>query len=202
MSLHFRIASAAGAAVALVQLAVPAATTARAQSFRTDGASGAAQEASMIYDRLTDSTRVTVALKRSSRPFGLGSRVWLDASFTYAGTRLTVPPETVVLTLASFTPARGGWAFAHPQRLRIVSGESLELEIPAAGYDKLRVGLFDAGRREMLSFRIPTEQFVAMAAQSELELKAGKAKMRLREREMGMLRDVVRRLTPVSAGVR
>jgi hypothetical protein len=149
MSLHFHIASAVGTAVAVVQLAVPAATAARAQSFQADRASGA-----------------------------------------------------VVLTLASFTSARGGWAFAHPQRLRIVSGESPELELPAAGYEKLRVGLFDAGRREMLSFRIPAEQFVAMAAQSELELKAGKAKMRLGKREMGMLRDVVRRLSPASDRVR
>lgn len=200
--MHTHIASAAGAVVALAQLVVPAATTAGAQSFQAGRASAAAQEVSTIYDRLTDSTRVSVALKRSSRSFGLGSRVWLDVSFTHAGARLVVPPEYVVLTLASFTPTRGGWAFAHPQRLRVVSGESLELDLPAGEYQKLRAGLFDAGRREMLSFRIATERFVAMAAQSELELKAGKAKMRLRQREMSMLREVVRRLTPASTGER
>lgn len=142
MSLHFHIASSAGTAAAALLLAVPMATMAGTQSFRADQASDEAYEVTTIYDRLTDSTRVTVALKGSSRPFGLGSRIWLDVSFTYAGPRLTIPPEAVVLTLAGFTPARGGWAFAHPQRLRIRSGETLELAVPATEYEKLPVGLF------------------------------------------------------------
>jgi hypothetical protein len=198
MSLHFPIVWSVGT-VAVLQLVVPAASPARAQSFRGDRGSDAAYQVSTIYDRLTDSTRVSVALKKSSRPFGLRSRVWLDVSFTHSGARLTAPPESVVLTLMSFTPARGGWAFAHPQRLRVVSGESVKLELPAAEYEKLRAGLFDTGRREMLSFRIPTGQFVAMAAEPELELKAGNARMRLRGRAMDMLRDVARRLKPASA---
>lgn len=105
-------------------------------------------------------------------------------------------------TPVSFTPARGGWAFSHPQDLRILSGKTLKLEVPAGEYEKLRVGMFDAGRREMLSFRIPTEQFVAMAAEPELELKAGSARMHLRKRAMGMLRDVARRLAPAATGAR
>jgi hypothetical protein len=201
MSLHFPIAWSVGSA-AVLQLAVPAAVPVRAQSFQADRASDAAYEVSTIYDRVTDSTRVSVALKGSSRPFGLGSRVWLDVSFTHSGPRLTVPPEAVVLTLESFTPARGGWAFAHPERLRVESGESVKLELPATEYEKLPVGLFDAGRREMLSFRIPTGQFVAMAAEPELELKAGDARMRLRGRAMDMLRDVARRIKPVGAEAR
>lgn len=201
MSLHFPVAWSVGTA-AMLQLAVPAAAPARAQSFRGDRASNAAYEVNTIYHRLTDSTRLTVGLKKSSRPFGLRSRVWLDVSFTHSGPRLMVPPESIVLTLVSFTPARGGWAFAHPQRLRVVSGESVKLEVPAAEYEKLRVGLFDAGRREMLSFRIPTEEFVAMAAEPELELKAGNARMRLRGRAMDMLRDVARRLKPAGAEAR
>jgi hypothetical protein len=201
MSLHFPIAWPVGTA-AVLQLAVPAAAPARAQSFQGDRPSDAAYEVSTIHDRLTDSTRVSVALKGSSRPFGLGSRIWVDVSFTHSGPRLTVPPEAVVLTLESFTPARGGWAFAHPERLRVKSGESVRLELPAAEYEKLPVGLFDVGRREMLSFRIPTGQFVAMAAEPELELKAGNASMRLRGRAMEMLREVARRLRPASAGAR
>jgi hypothetical protein len=202
MSLHFHFASSAGTAVAVLLLAVPAATMAGTQSLRADQVSDEAYEVTTIHDRLTDSTRVTVALNGSSRRFGLGSRIWLDVSFTHAGPRLTAPPEAVVLTLASFTPARGGWAFAHPQRLRIQSGKTLQVAVPAAEYEKLPAGLFDAGRREMLSFRIATAQFVAMAAEPELELKAGTARMRLRKRAMGMLRDVARRLTPASAGAR
>jgi len=202
MSLQFHIASSAGPAVAAFQLAMPSATMARAQSFRADRTSDGAYEVSTIHDRLSDSTRASFALKGSSRPFGLGSRIWLAVSFTHPGPRLTDSPEAVVLTLASFTPASGGWAFARPQRLRIQSGGTLKLELAAAEYQKLRVGLFDAGRREMLSFRIPTEQFVAMAAEPELELKAGRAKMRLGQREMGMLREVVRRVTPARGGMR
>jgi hypothetical protein len=201
MSLHYPIAWAVGTA-AVLQLAVPAAAPARAQSFRGDRASNAGYEVNTIYDRLTDSTRVSVALKASSRPFGLRSRVWVDVSFTHPGTRLTVPPEAIVLTLRSFTPSRGGWAFAHPQQLRVLSGKSVKLELPAAEYEKLRVGLFDAGRREMLSFRVPTEQFVAMTAEPELELKAGKARIRLRGRSMDMLRDVTRRLKSATAEAR
>lgn len=190
------------ALAAVWQLAVPAATMARAQSFQADRASDAGYQVSTIYDRLTDSTRVAVALKESSRRFGLDSRVWLGVSFTHAGRRLTVPPEAVVLTLESFTSARGGLAFAHPQKLRVQSGRIVKLEVPAGEYEKLGFGLLDSGRHEMLSFRFPTEQFVAMAAEPELELKAGNARMRLRERGMGMLRDVVRRLTPSNDGVR
>jgi hypothetical protein len=83
--------------------------------------------------------------------------------------------------------------------LRVKSGESVKLELPAAEYEKLRVGLFDPGRREMLSFRIPTGLFVAMAAEPELELKAGDASMRLRGRAMEMLRDVASPRDPAGA---
>ncbi len=198
MLLRFSLARSARTTAVVLQLAVPTAM-APAQSFQAGRASRAAHEVSTTYDRLTDSTRVSVALNGSSRPFGLRSRIWLDVSFTHPGPRLTVLPEAVVVTLRSFTPARGGWAFAHPERLRVVSGESVKLELPAAAYEKLRVGLFDAGRREMLSFRIPTGQFVAMATEPELELKAGNARMRLRGRAMEMLRAVSRRLKPASA---
>lgn len=201
MSLHFPIGWSVGTAAAL-QLVVPAAAPARAQIFQADRASKGAYEVSRIYDRLTDSTRVSVALKGSSRPFGLGSRIWLDVSFTHSGSELTVPPEAVVLTLESLTPARGGWAFAHPQRLRVIWGENVKLDLPAADYAKLPVELFDAGRREVLSFRIQTGQFVAMTAEPELELKAGNARMRLRGRAMDILRDVARRLEPASAEAR
>ena len=193
------------AALATAAILVPlraATAPARAQSFQAGRASAAAYQVSTLYDRLTDSTRVSVALNGSSRPFGLGSRVWLDVSFTHSGPRLMVPPEAVVLTLESFTPARGGWAFARPQRLRLVSGKSVKLEVPAAQYEKLPVGLFDAGRREMLSFRIATGELIAMAAEPELELKAGNARMRLRARAMEMLRDVTGRLKPANVEAR
>lgn len=192
----------AAAAVAVLQFVVPAATAAWAQSFRADRAVTPAYEVTTIYDRITDSTRVAVALKGSSRPFGPRSRVWLDVSFTYPGRRLMALPETVVLTLESFTTARGGWAFAKPRDLRVRSGKGLELEIPASQYAKRKVHPYDSGRREMLSFRIPAEQFATMAAEPELEFKAAKASIRFRDRRMEMLREIVRRMTSSGTEVR
>jgi hypothetical protein len=49
-----------------------------------------------------------------------------------------------------------------------------------------------AGRRESLSSRIPAEQFTALAARPELRLKAGKASVRLGDRRMAVLRELVR----------
>jgi hypothetical protein len=200
MSLHLHPAWSAGAVAAVLQVVSPAAAVASAERFQVDRKS--VYEVTRTYDRLTDSTRVTVVLNGSSRPFGLGSRVWLDLSFAYRGVRLTAPPESVVLTLESLTPVRGGWAFAHPQKLRVRSEKKDKLEIPAAQYAKLRAGLFDRGRREVLSFRIPAEQFAALASEPEIEFKAGKASIRFRDRRMEMLREVIRRMTPSGTEMR
>lgn len=153
-----------------------------------------------VHDRVTDSTRVTAVWQESSRRFGLKSRAWLDVSFAYAGRRMTAPPAVVILTLESFTPARGGWAFARPQKLRVRSGRSMKVDVPAAQYVKRPVSLFDTGRREMLSFRIPTDQFAAIVAQPELDLKAGNASFRLSGWKMDMLRDVVASMTAMGRG--
>ncbi len=144
------------------------------------------------------SIRDSVSRPRS-RPFGLGSRVWLDLSFTHQGVRLTAPLEAVVLTFDSFTPARGGRAFARPQLLRVHSGRSVKLEVPAARYAKRRVRLLDKRRREELSFRIPTRQFTTLAAKPEIEFRVRNASIRFHDRRMEMLREVVRRLTPPTA---
>jgi hypothetical protein len=197
MRVQFHIASLVVTAAVVCQSVPP---MVQAQGFELR-AKTAAYQASRVYDRLTGSTRETFTLEESSRRFGLKSRVWLDVSFTYPGRRLTVAPEAVVLTLTSFTPARGGWAFARPHKLRVVSAKKVMLEAPAADYEKLRARLFDSGRRETLSFDIPTEQFVAMVAEPEIELKSGNARMRLRQRGMEMLREIARRLKP-TAGAR
>jgi hypothetical protein len=104
---------------------------------------------------------------------------------------------------AILLPLRAEAELAAPaaMQLRILPGKTLKLELPAASETR-PVGLFDSERREMLSFRVPTEQFVAIAAEPELELKAGNARTRLRTQGMSMRRDVARRLTPASAGVR
>lgn len=155
-----------------------------------------------VYDRMTDSTRVSALWQESSRRFGLKSRAWLDVSFSFAGRRMTAPPAVVRLTLESFTPARGGWAFARPQKLRVRSGKIMKLDVPAAQYQKRQPALLDAGRREMLSFQISTDQFAAMVAEPDLELQAGNASFRFRAYEMDMLRDMVARMTTTGRGAR
>lgn len=191
--MSFELAFAAGLIVAL-DLAPPAAPWLGAQQFRDRGRAPAASQMTSLYDRVTDSTRVT-ALLGASHPFGLESRVWLDASFVYAGREPAVPPEAIVLSLESFTPSKGGWAFAHPQKLRVESGRELLLEVPAAAYLKRPVGLFDTGRREVLSFRIPVEELAAIARRPELDLKAGNARLRLSERRIEVLRALLARMT-------
>jgi len=176
-------------------LMVPGATGAKAQSNRGRWAKAESYQVLTTYDRLTDSTRVTIVLEKSSRPSGLGSRAWLAASFAYPGVHLTTPPDAVILTLESFTPARGGWAFSHRQKLRVRSGKNVKLEIPNIEYVKRRVHFFDSGRREALSFRIPAERFAALLSEPELEFKAGNAKIRFRQENMERLREVVRRMT-------
>lgn len=148
-------------------------------------------EVTKIYDRETDSTRVTFNVLGSSRPFGLESRAWLDLSFTHLGRLLTAPPEAVLLTVESFTPSRGGWAFARPQELRIATTSGDRLRLPPARYRKLPVHLFDAGRREVLSFRVPARQLTALAGERQLDVEVGKARFRFRERRMAMLRELV-----------
>lgn len=181
---------------------VPAVPAVQAQDFRNRGRVDNAHALSRIYDRVTDSTRVAAALSSSSRPFGLGSTVWLLAAFTYPGRQLQGRPAFVVLSLESWTPARGGWAFAHPRELRVQTGKTRLATIPAAGYVKRPVHLFDGGRREELSFRIEPEEFAALARQPELVMKAGSATVRLDKRRMERLRALVKEMTVPDRGSR
>ena len=108
-------------------------------------------------------------------------------------------PAFVVLTIESWTPGRGGWAFAHPQSLHIQSGDSIRLDVPATGYMKRRVHLLDSGRQEVLWFDIPSTDFTRLAGAPELTLRVGNARIRVRQR-MEMLREVLRRMTPLERG--
>jgi len=179
----------------MLQLISSPTTLVQGQSLGARHDARAAYRITTIHDRVTDSTRVSAVLRRSSGPFGLESRVWLDASFTYSGSEMTTPPAFVVLSLESFTPSRGGWAFARPKQLRIESGHHVLLESPASGYERRPVHLLDRGRREVLWFEIPVAEFVRLGAESELVLKAGSASIRIREPAMEMVRDLSRRMT-------
>jgi hypothetical protein len=189
-----------GAAASMLQWAVPVAGPALAQGFGPRSSAAKAYQLAVIHDRGTDSSRVTAAFTASSKPFGLGSRVWLDLSFTFAGVRLIAAPPFVVLTIESWTPARGGWAFAHPESLHVRSGDSIRLDVPAAGYVKRRVHLFDSGRREALWFDILSTDFARLAGAPELTFKAGNARFRVRQR-MEMLQEIIRRMTPLERGL-
>jgi hypothetical protein len=195
MSPH--IAILATGLAALGALTPPATPSVLAQDFPAHPRGRASYQVTALYDRVTDSTRVMVSLPTRTRPFGLGSRVWLDAHFTFPGRRLLAAPEFVILTLESWTPSRGGWAFAHPAELRVVSKNGLRLEIAAAEYVKRPVHLFDSGRREALSFRIPVEAFVAMSEALGLSLRAGNARIRFDAQRMTPIRDLVRQMTPL-----
>ena len=184
------------AAAALLFLPLLAAVPAQSQTHFAQGDKSRGYQVSKIYDKQTDSTRVTFTVLGSSRPFGLKSRAWVDLSFTYHGRRLTSPPQVVFLTLESFTPSRGGWAFARPQELRIACADGEKLRLAPARYEKLPVHLFDSGRREVLSFRIPALEIVALAGEELLNVDAGRAKVRFRERRMTMLRELVATMTP------
>jgi hypothetical protein len=197
MSHH--LALSIGAVVSMLQFAVPLSNVVATQGFGPRKTAANTYRVAVVHDRLTDSTRVSASFTGSSKPFGLDSRAWLDLSFTFSGARLVTPPSAVVLTIESWTPGRGGWAFAHPEWLHIRSGDSIRLELPAAGYLKRRVHLFDAGREEVLWFDIPASDFVRLAAAPELLFTAGRVRFRVRDR-MEMLREVLRRMTPVERG--
>jgi hypothetical protein len=149
-----------------------------------------------IYDRQTDSTRVTYTVSGASRPFGLKSRVWIDLAFVYPGRRLTSFPEAVTVTLVSFTPSRGGWAFARPHTLRIACADGEKVRVLPMRYERLPVHLFDPGRREALSFRLSVPDLLRLEGEELLDLKAGQATIRFREKRMAMLSDLIAQLTP------
>ena len=197
MSHH--LARSVGAAASILQLTVPMISLTAAQGFGPTSAAARTYRVAVVHDRLTDSTRLNASFVASSKPFGLDSRAWLDLSFSFAGVRLIAAPAFVVLTIESWTPGRGGWAFAHPQSLHIESGDSIRLDVPAAGYMKRKVHLFDSGRREVLWFDIPSAEFTRLAGAPELTLRVGNAQIRVRQR-MEMLREVLRRMTSLERG--
>ena len=197
MSHHLAVSIAAAAS--MLQLAVPTSSVVAVQGFGPRGTAASAYRIAVVHDRLADSTRVSASLSGSSKLFGLESRAWLDLSFTFAGARLVTLPPAVVVSIDSWTPGRGGWAFAHPESLHVRSSDSLGLVFPAAGYRKRPVHLFDRGRQEVLWFDIPSSTFKRLAEAPDLLFKAGRARFRVRER-MELLHEVLRRMTPVERG--
>jgi hypothetical protein len=197
MSHH--LARSVGAAASILQLTVPTISLTAAQGFGPRLAAASTYRVAVVHDRLTDSTRLNASFVASSKPFGLDSRAWLDLSFSFAGVRLIAAPAFVVLTIESWTPGRGGWAFAHSEPLHVESGNSIRLDVPAAGYMKRKVHLFDSGRREVLWFDIPSAEFTRLAGAPELILRVGNAQIRVRQR-MEMLREVLRRMTRLERG--
>jgi hypothetical protein len=160
-------------------------------------ASAAGADRPLAHGR-TGASRVVATIAATSRSFGLGSRVAVNVSYAYPGRHLTASPEWVIITMESFTPARGGWAFARPRPLEVRSGGALKLQVPPVEYRKQPVRLFDAGRRELLSFRVPPAEFLTLLSETELSLEVGGASVRLKGQRMETLRALAQRLKPVT----
>jgi hypothetical protein len=197
MSHHLLLWPASAAALTVLSLMGAQAPPAEAQRYGEDQRSAERYRVLELYDRVADSSRVVATIATTSRRFGLGSRVAVDVSYAYPGRHLTAAPEWVIITMESFTPARGGWAFARPRPLEVRSGRYLKLQVPPAEYRKQRVRLFDSGRRESLSFRISPAEFLRLASEPELTLEVGGASIRLKRR-METLRAFAQRLKPVT----
>lgn len=189
------IAGFIGATASIFQLAVPVTSLTAVQGFGPRSRIANTYQVTVIHDRLTDRSRVTAFFTGSSKAFGLDSRAWLGLSFSFPGIRVSAPPALLTLTIEAWTPARGGWAFGHPESLHVRSGDSLRLEFPPAGYVKRRVHILDSGRRDELWFDIPSRDFTRLARAPGLDFTAGRARFRVRER-IEMLREVLRRMTP------
>ena len=197
MSHHLLFWPASAAALTVLSLMGAQAPPVEAQRYREDQRSAERYRVLELYDRVADSSRVVATIAATSRRFGLGSRVAVDVSYTYPGRHLAISPEWIIITMESFTPARGGWAFARPRPLEVRSGGALKLQVPPAEYRKQPVRLFDAGRREMLSFRVSPAEFLTLVSETELSLEVGGASIRLKDRRMEILRALADRLKPV-----
>jgi hypothetical protein len=201
MSHHLLLWPASAAALTVLSLMGGQAPPVEAQRYREDQHYPDRSRVLELYDRVADSSRVVATIATTSRRFGLGSRVAVDVSYAYAGRHLTASPEWVIITMESFTPARGGWAFARPRPLEVRSGGALKLQVPPAEYRKQPVGLFDAGRREMLAFRVSPAEFLTLVSETELSLEVGGASIELKGLRMETLRALAERLKPaVQAG--
>jgi len=176
-------------------LLAPAAPTALGQDFAHGRRSESQYQPVTLYDRVADSTRVSLLLGHTPKPFGLGSTVWAHATFAFKGRRPPPRPTSAVVILDSWTPARGGWAFAHPQALQVRDGQARLATIPASQYVKRKVQLFDTGRREVLSFRVAADTLATLSRQPALTLRAGRAVVPLTARGMEALRILVREMT-------
>ena len=191
MSVHLAI----GLTLVTFGVLVPAAPTAVAQDFAHRRRSESQYQPVTLYDRVADSTHVSLLLGHSSKPFGLGSTVWAHATFAFKGRRPPPQSTSAVVILDSWTPSRGGWAFAHPQALQVRDGQVRLATIPASQYVKRKVHLFDAGRREVLSFRVAADTLATFSRQPALILRAGNAVVPLTARGMEALRVLVREMT-------
>ena len=149
-----------------------------------------------LYDRVTDSTRVSAMLLTGVGWFGSGSRVWLTVSFAFPGRLQIEQPEWVDVSLDSFTREGGKWAFSRSRsrELRVEVANSVRLKVPARGYVRRDKGPTDRGRRELLSFRIPAREFIEWKDELEITIRAGPAQFVLSSHAMEMVRDLIHRM--------
>jgi hypothetical protein len=182
-------------AITVAVLGATAGTSrASAQDFRDHWQHEYLYQVIPLYDRVTDSTRISAMLLTSVGWFGSGTKVWLTASFAFPGRELVAQPDSLDVALYSFTREGGRWAFARARELRVEVGNSVRLKVPANGYVRVGKGLLDRGRRELLSFRIPAREFIDLGEELEVVFQAGSARFELSSHAMEMIRDLIHRM--------
>ena len=147
-----------------------------------------------VYDRVANTTRLTVVPVRRGRRSLERASVSFSVSVTYPGPELTTVPDSVEFLFMAFAPARSGWALAHPDPLKLTVDDSLQAEIPSTSYRRLPVALTANGRREMIVYRVAVPQVMALAAAPESQLKVGRFTIRLDQYGREGLRALTARL--------
>ena len=151
---------------------------------------------SAVYDRVANRTRVTVVPAQHYQPAFDKPTMSFAVSISYLGRPSAAAPDSVELDFITFTPPRAGWPLAHPHSLRIILDDSVRSEFPAAEYQRMSVGLFDRGRSEMSSYRIPSPAFLQLAGSSRVTLKVGRFTIKLDQQGFEGLRVLAARLSP------
>ena len=162
----------------------------------TDGRGGHQYVLSAIYDRVLRRTRVTVVPMPVTHLSVDQPMMSPAATIEYPGQEPVEPPHTVELELTAFSPARSGWALAHPQSLEILLEDSIRSVYPAVDYERLPVGLRDPGRRETVRYRIPTADFLKVVTASRVRFKVGRMTTRLDDRGILGFRALIARAVP------
>jgi len=149
----------------------------------------------VVYDRVSDHTRLTLVPRQKGRRFGDRASASLAVSASWRGRDLIAVPESVEFLITAFAPARRGWPLAGPATLKLIVDDSLRAEVPSTSYRRLAVGLTSRGRTELLAFRVSTAQLSALASSAQGKLRVGRITIKLDQAMRDDLRALAHQLT-------